>query len=82
MEESYEVFKDGINQVGVKSVATQMGLSQPLLYKWCNDSKEDEGSYTAFTGASNPPDRIRKLYEITNDSRIINWMCHTVDGIL
>jgi len=82
LEESYEVLKDVINQGGVKSVAIQMGLPQPLLYKWCNDSKEDEDSYTAPTGASNPPDRIRKLYEITNDSRIIKWVCHTADGIL
>lgn len=80
MEESYEVLKDVINQVGVKSVATQMGLSQPLLYKWCNDSKEGEGSYKAPTGAFNPLDRVRKLYEITNDSRIINWVCHIADG--
>lgn len=80
MEESYEVLKDVINQVGVKAVSAEMGLSQPLLYKWCNNSKENDGTYKPVAGAGNPLDRLRKIYEITKDKRIINWVCQVADG--
>jgi len=73
--ESYEVLKEAIGKVGAKSVASDMGLSPSLIYKWCQP-KDDEGS----SGADNPLDRLAKVYECTGDTRIAQWMCEKMDG--
>lgn len=79
MERSYEVFKRAIECVGPKKVASELHLSSSLIYKWCRDSRISEGDFAA-RGAANPFDRIRKLYEATKDTEIVNWVCQIADG--
>jgi len=79
LKSSYEIIKEAIEKVGIKAVAPKMNLSKSLLYKWCQDSKEPS-PYKAASGASNPLDRIKKLYEETQDPEIINWLCQAADG--
>lgn len=78
MEESYEVLKKAVDKVGAKYVAGGLKVSLPLVYKWCNEPESDE-SLTA-SGATNPLDRVIKLYESTGDINIIRWLCQLANG--
>ena len=79
MKQSYQILKEAVEQEGVKSVASKLSLSSALVYKWCQDSGEDEVDSTA-SGAANPLDRIKKIYEATQDDAIIHWVCQVADG--
>jgi len=69
--------RDTVKDVGVKKVASEMGLSTSLIYKWCEPS---EGETAA--GADNPLDRIAKLCSVTGSVLPIIWLCQRVDGFL
>ena len=73
--ESYEVLRDAIQSVGVKTVAHETRLSTSLIYKWCQ-SKDDPDS----SGADNPLDRIGKLVQVTGDTGPIHWLCQQANG--
>jgi len=72
---SHEVIKQSISDLGVKSVAADMGLSTSLIYKWCQPSDCPEAS-----GADNPLDRLARLYQLTKDPGPIAWLCQQADG--
>lgn len=74
---SWEVLREATNQVGVKAVAAKLRISTALVYKWCQEPTADDPD---GSGARNPLDRIRILYEQTRDPRIINWLCQVADG--
>ena len=78
-KESYEILKEAIARVGAKKIAAQLHLSQALIYKWCQ-RRPDETSYPLPSGAMNPLDRIRLIYEETQDPEILNWLCKCADG--
>ncbi len=75
--EACELLRDAIDKVGVKAVAAKLGVSAALVYKWC---QEPRGPETDTSGAPNPLDRVKKLYEITRDPRLVNWLCSVADG--
>jgi hypothetical protein len=75
--ESYEVLRDTVKGTGVKAVASQMGLSTSLIYKWCEPS---DGCNAA--GADNPLDRVAKLCEVTNSREPVVWLCEKANGFL
>jgi hypothetical protein len=70
MNKSHEVLKKAITQCGAKSVAADMGLSQSMIYKWCQPSGEPDSS-----GADNPLDRLLEVCRLTGDDSIIDWLC-------
>jgi hypothetical protein len=70
MKKSHEVLKKAVTNCGVKSVAADMGLSQSLIYKWCQPSGED-----LCSGADNPLDRLLALCQLTGDDSMIDWLC-------
>ena len=72
---SYEVLKKSVSDLGVKSVASDLGLSTSLIYKWCQPSGSEDSS-----GADNPLDRLIRLYELTQDTGPIEWLCQKADG--
>jgi len=75
---SYEVLKKAIERVGVKSIAAELKLSAPLVYKWCQEpSDKDDPS---IAGAINPLDRIKEIYEKTKDVDLISWICQMANG--
>lgn len=74
---SWEVLKDAVDRVGVKAVAAKLNLSAALVYKWCQESPHDAA---AASGALNPLDRVREVYEVTQDPAIINWLCGAAGG--
>jgi hypothetical protein len=74
---SWEVLREATEKVGVKALATKLNLSTALVYKWCQQpTEEDAGS----SGALNPLDRLRTIWEVTRDARVINWVCNVADG--
>ena len=72
---SYEVLKKSVADLGVKSVASDLGLSTSLIYKWCQPTDTVDAS-----GADNPLDRLARLYELTSDTGPIKWLCQKADG--
>jgi hypothetical protein len=72
--DSHEVIRQALERVSPKEVASKMGVSLSLIYKW-SQSDDDTGS-----GAANPLDRVRELYELAKDDHLIQWLCHKADG--
>jgi hypothetical protein len=73
--ESSDVLKKAIDNLGVKSVASDMGLSRSLIYKWCQAKDAPEAG-----GVDNPLDRVAKLLELTGESGPVEWLCQKADG--
>jgi len=74
---SWEVLREAVEKVGVKAVAARLNLSAALVYKWCQEPPQDD---PRGSGARNPLDRLREIYEATQDERIVNWLCNAADG--
>lgn len=74
---AWEVLRDAIDPVGVKAVAARLKLSSALVYKWCQEPRSEDPE---SSGAHNPLDRMRTLFELTRDPRLINWLCGAADG--
>lgn len=75
---SYEVIRQAVDEPGVKAVAGALKVSPALVYKWCEppaDETEPEQS-----GAKNPLDRVREMYELTKDIRLIRFLCNEAGG--
>lgn len=73
--DSYEVLKKSVSGLGVKSVASDLGLSASLIYKWCQPSGSEDAS-----GADNPLDRLARIYELTHDTGPVQWLCRQAGG--
>jgi len=72
--ESHEVIKEAFEKTSPKLVASEMGLSLSLVYKWAQ-ANTDTGS-----GSRNPLDRVAKLIELTTDTHLIEWLCKEAGG--
>ncbi|MEW6249668.1 MAG: phage regulatory CII family protein [Planctomycetota bacterium] len=75
--ESWEILREATEEVGVKAVAARLGVSTALVYKWCQESRRDDAD---ASGAPNPLDRLKTLFEVTRDQRLVNWLCSVADG--
>ncbi len=73
--DSYEVLKKSVANLGVKSVAADLGLSTSLIYKWCQPNDSEDAS-----GADNPLDRLARVYALTQDTGPIEWLCQKANG--
>ena len=73
--ESCEVLKKSVSELGAKSVASDLGLSASLIYKWCQPSDSAEAS-----GADNPLDRLARIQDLTKDTGPVEWLCQKADG--
>ena len=76
--ESYEILKAAMAQRGIKAIANEIGLSESLLYKWSQEPGETGD--TDKSGVKNPLDRAIELYTLTNDPKIIHWVCERAGG--
>lgn len=75
---SHEVIRQAVDEPGVKAVAAALKVSPALVYKWCEppaDSEDPEQS-----GAKNPLDRVREMYLLTKDIRLVRWLCNEAGG--
>jgi hypothetical protein len=72
---SHELLREVLKTTSAKQVATDMGLSLSLIYKWAETPNEELG-----TGAPNPLDRVDQLIQSTQDARVIHWVCQRAGG--
>ena len=75
---SHEVIRQAVEEPGVKAVAAAMKVSPALVYKWCEPPANEEDPEQS--GARNPLDRARDLYELTRDIRLVRWLCNAAGG--
>jgi len=73
--QSHEVLREVFQQCSPKQVASQLGLSLSMIYKWAEPPDESAGS-----GSTNPLDRIDALLRCTNDRRLVQWVCQRAGG--
>jgi hypothetical protein len=72
--ESHEVLREVLDKCNAKQIASEMGLSLSLIYKWAEPA-ELHGS-----GTANPLDRIESLVKCSGDLRIVQWICERAGG--
>ena len=72
--ESYEVIKRSCEKTSPKEVASDIGVSLSLVYKWSQPNTE------LGSGSRNPLDRVVALIESTCDLGIIQWLCERAGG--
>lgn len=77
---SHEVIKEAIAQVGTKRAAMALNVSQGLIYKWSQSPKETKPADAAAEGVKNPLDRVVDLFDVTGDTRLINYLCQHAGG--
>jgi hypothetical protein len=75
---SYEVIRQATEEPGVKAVAAALKVSAALVYKWCEPPENAEDPDAS--GARNPLDRVREMYEITKDIGLIRYLCNNAGG--
>ena len=75
---SYEVIRQAVDEPGVKAVAAALRVSPALVYKWCEPPAEKDDPDQS--GARNPLDRVREMYLLTKDIRLIRWLCNEAGG--
>lgn len=75
---SHEVIRQAVAEPGVKAVAAALRVSPALIYKWCEPSPTPEDPDQS--GAKNPLDRVREMYQLTGDIRLVRWLCNAAGG--
>jgi len=73
--QSHELLREVFQKGSAKQVASELGLSLSMIYKWAEPPDPASGS-----GAANPLDRIEALQRCTGDQRIVQWICQRAGG--
>ena len=71
--QSHEVLREVIQKGNAKEIASEMGLSLSLIYKWAEPAE-------AGSGTANPLDRIEALIRCTRDPQLVQWICERGGG--
>ena len=72
--ESHEVLKTAFKETSPKVVASELGVSLSLVYKWAQE-QTDLGS-----GSRNPIDRLVNIFELTGHYAIIEHLAEQCGG--
>lgn len=72
--QSHELLREVYQSSSPKQIASDLGLSLSLVYKWA-EPPEGQGS-----GTTNPLDRIEILLNTTEDIRLVQWICERAGG--
>jgi hypothetical protein len=75
---SYEIIRQAVDEPGVKAVAAALKVSPALVYKWCEQPADIDDPDQS--GARNPLDRVREMFLLTKDIRLIRWLCNEAGG--
>jgi hypothetical protein len=71
---SHELLREVFEKCNPKQVASDLGVSLSLVYKWAEPAEE------AGSGTSNPVDRVEALIRCTKDTRLIQYLCERSGG--
>ncbi|MFC4994356.1 phage regulatory CII family protein [Rubritalea tangerina] len=72
--ESHEVLKSAFKETSPKVIASELGVSLSLVYKWAQEQSE------LGSGSRNPIDRLVNIFELTNDHGIIEHLAERCGG--
>lgn len=72
---SHELLREVFQKCSAKTIAAELGLSLSMIYKWAEPPDPAAGS-----GTANPLDRIEALQRVTNDPRLVQWVCQRAGG--
>lgn len=72
--QSYEIIKTCFTSNSPKALATELGISQSLIYKWSQPTGENQ------SGSKNPLDRVCALNKAAGDNQLIKWLAAQADG--
>jgi len=75
---SYDVIRQAVDEPGVKAVAAALRVSPALVYKWCEPPADEDDPEQS--GARNPLDRVREMFLLTKDIRLVRWLCNEAGG--
>ena len=75
---SYEVIREAVDEPGVKAVAAALKVSPALVYKWCEPPADEVDPDQS--GAKNQLERVREMYLLTKDIRLIRFLCNEACG--
>jgi len=71
--ESHEILREVFQKTSPKQVASELGLSLSMVYKWAEPPEQK-------SGAANPLDRAAMLSRCCGDERIVQWLCQQAGG--
>jgi len=71
---SHEVLKEAFDKTSPKALASDLGVSLSLVYKWAQEQSE------IGSGSRNPLDRLNTIVQATGDMRILRWLCEEAGG--
>jgi len=72
--ESHEVFKKAFDKTSPKAIASELGVSLSLVYKWAQEQS------SSGSGSRNPLDRLLEIIKLTGDIRLVEWLCAQTGG--
>ena len=72
--ESHEVLRNAFKETSPKAVASELGVSLSLVYKWAQEQSE------LGSGSKNPIDRLLQIYELTQHRELIEFLAHQCGG--
>jgi hypothetical protein len=72
--ESHELLRAIYKDTSPKVISQETGLSLSMVYKWAQAKGEGQ------SGINNPLDRIAELIQITDDQRLVQWICAQFGG--
>ena len=73
--QSHELLREVFQKHSAKHIASELGLSLSMIYKWAEPPDPAAGS-----GTVNPLDRIDALQKCSSDPRIVQWICQRAGG--
>jgi len=71
--ESHELLHEVLQKASPKEVASKLGLSLSMIYKWAEPPEQK-------SGVANPLDWMAGLIACTNDLRLVQWLCQRAGG--
>jgi len=72
--ESHDILKNAFSKSSPKAIASELGVSLSLVYKWAQNQSE------SGSGSRNPIDRVIKIREMTDDEAIVEYIAEQCGG--
>jgi hypothetical protein len=73
--QSHELLREVFQKCSAKTIASELGLSLSMIYKWAEPPDP-----VACSGTANPLYRTESLQRATADPRIVQWVCQRAGG--
>jgi hypothetical protein len=75
MQKSHDVLRQAYAKCPAKKIAAEMKLSASMVQKWA------EPAGAPNSGLINPLERVAQLWVLTQDDRLLDWLCAQAGGM-